>query len=102
MTDVVDLVLSIACLQLRRMGNMVMSRRVAMVQVRATDFCNATMPFPQKVVDLVHHRLPLIANKRNDELLTIIKVCLHTVFVVVVVVCVCVCVCVCVLSCGAV
>ena len=84
---------------------MVMSRRVAMVQVRATDFCNSATPFPQKVVDLVHHRLPLIANKRNDELLTIIKVCLHTgVYVCVVSVCVCVCVrmFVCVLSCGAV
>ena len=78
MTDMADLVLSVACLQLRRMWNMVMSRRVAMVQVRATDFCNSATPFPQKVVDLVHHRLPLIANKRNDELLTIIKVCLHT------------------------
>lgn len=56
------------------MKKMVMSRRVDMIQVKAEDFCSSCLPYPQKVVKEVHEKLPVIANKRNDDLLTIIKV----------------------------
>lgn len=58
---------------LRRMQKMVMSRRVAMVKVRAENFYSTCTPYPDKVVADVDQRLPVIANKRNDDLLTIIK-----------------------------
>ncbi|XP_070181014.1 dynein axonemal heavy chain 6-like [Littorina saxatilis] len=72
-TDDFNQVLAAYTEMLRRMGKMVMSRRVAMVMVRATDFCDSATPYPKKIEDDVHHRLPLLANKRCDDLLTIIK-----------------------------
>lgn len=56
------------------MKKMEMTRRVAMIQVLAEEFCNSCLPYPEKVVKDVHQILPVIANKRNDELITIIKV----------------------------
>ena len=48
-----------------------------MVQVQAADFCSSCLPFPQSVVDAVNTCLPIIANKHNDDLITIIKVSLE-------------------------
>ncbi|GFO34548.1 dynein heavy chain 1, axonemal, partial [Plakobranchus ocellatus] len=72
-TDEFNQVLSTHTEMLRRMNNMQTSRRVAMVQVQAGDFCSSCLPFPQSVVDAVNRCLPVIANKHNDDLITIIK-----------------------------
>ncbi|RUS88168.1 hypothetical protein EGW08_004065, partial [Elysia chlorotica] len=72
-TDEFNQVLSTHTEMLRRMNKMQTSRRVAMVQVQAADFCSSCLPFPQSVVDAVNRCLPIIANKHNDDLITIIK-----------------------------
>nr|KAI8735296.1 dynein heavy chain 6; axonemal-like [Biomphalaria glabrata] len=58
---------------IRRMNKMVTSRRVAMIQVEGVDFRDACLPYPQAVVDATNKCLPIIANKHNDDLMTIIK-----------------------------
>ncbi|KAK7488391.1 hypothetical protein BaRGS_00020365, partial [Batillaria attramentaria] len=72
-TDDFNQVLATHTEMIRRMKKMVMKRRVAMVLVLAENFCESTTPYPQKVLTAVHQKLPVLANKRNDDLLTIIK-----------------------------
>ncbi|KAL8598272.1 hypothetical protein ACOMHN_035222 [Nucella lapillus] len=72
-TDDFNQVLATHTEMLRRMTSMVMEHRLAMVHVRAKDFSEASSPHPDHILKEVHHKLPLLANKRNDDLLTIIK-----------------------------
>lgn len=45
-----------------------------MILVMSSDYRDSCMPYPQEIIDKTHHKLPIIANKRNEDLLTIIKV----------------------------
>ncbi|XP_059157269.1 dynein axonemal heavy chain 6-like [Physella acuta] len=58
---------------IRRMGKMVVSHRIAMVQLQGEAFKESCLPFPQAVVNAVNKCLPIIANKHNDDLISIIK-----------------------------
>ena len=56
------------------MKKMVTNQRIAMIQVNAKGFQETCLPFAEKVLNAIHKKLPIIANKRNEDLLTIIKV----------------------------
>ncbi|KAH9496161.1 Dynein heavy chain 6, axonemal [Bulinus truncatus] len=66
-------VLGVHLEMIRRMNRMTTSRRVAMVQVEGMGFKDSCLPYPQAVVDAGNKFLPIIANKHNDDLMTIIK-----------------------------
>ncbi|XP_035825271.1 dynein heavy chain 6, axonemal [Aplysia californica] len=72
-TDEFNQVLATHSEMIRRMNKMNTSHRVAMVQVQADNFRGSCLPFPQAVVNAVNKFLPIIANKHNDDLITIIK-----------------------------
>lgn len=57
----------------REMRKMTVKRRCAMILVMSSDYRDSCMPYPQEIIDKTHHKLPIIANKRNENLLTIIK-----------------------------
>eukprot|EP00105_Crassostrea_gigas_P038198 XP_019922346.1 PREDICTED: dynein heavy chain 6, axonemal [Crassostrea gigas] len=57
----------------REMRKMTVKRRCAMILVMSSDYRDSCMPYPQEIIDKTHHKLPIIANKRNEDLLTIIK-----------------------------
>ncbi|CAL1542608.1 unnamed protein product, partial [Lymnaea stagnalis] len=57
----------------RLMNKMVTTQRVAMVLVEGEHFRDSCLPYPQAVVDAANKWLPIIANKHNDDLITIIK-----------------------------
>ncbi|XP_041352994.1 dynein heavy chain 6, axonemal-like isoform X2 [Gigantopelta aegis] len=56
-----------------RMKNMVTNQRIAMIDVDAKGFQETCLPYAEKVLDAIHKKLPVIANKRNEDLLKIIK-----------------------------
>lgn len=60
--------------QIRQMNKMPKSKRLGLMQVMSQEFCSSCLPYPKKVVDAVCERLPVIALKRNENLLAIIKV----------------------------
>lgn len=45
-----------------------------MILVMSSNYRDSCLPYPQEIIDKTHHKLPIIANKRNEDLLTIIKV----------------------------
>lgn len=45
-----------------------------MILVMSSDYRDSCLPYPQEIINKTHHKLPIIANKRNEDLLTIIKV----------------------------
>ena len=45
-----------------------------MILVMSSDYRDSCLPYPQEIINKTHHKLPVIANKRNEDLLTIIKV----------------------------
>ena len=49
-------------------------KRLGLIRVEAENFCQSSLPYPQTVLKNVCSRLPVIAFKRNEDLLTIIKV----------------------------
>ena len=53
---------------------MTVKRRCAMILVMSSDYRDSCLPYPQEIINKTHHKLPVIANKRNEDLLTIIKV----------------------------
>ncbi|CAH1791320.1 unnamed protein product [Owenia fusiformis] len=55
------------------MGMMETEKRVSMIFVQSSGFKDSCLPYPKQVVDAVHYKMPIIANQRNDNLLTIIK-----------------------------
>jgi hypothetical protein len=66
---------------------MTIRKRVHMIQVLSKIYRETCLPYPTNIVETVHRKLPLIANKRNEDLLTIIKVCCHYVdfFIIIIV-----------------
>ena len=48
--------------------------RLGYLSVISEDFCQQCLPYPRDVLRSVHHKLPAMALKRNEDLLTIIKV----------------------------
>lgn len=45
-----------------------------MIQVQSKIYRDSCLPHPEFVIKRTHQHLPIIANKRNEDLLTIIKV----------------------------
>ena len=72
-TDEFQHVLAVHTSQLRSMRNMPKQRRLGKVQVRSIDFCGSCTPHPEHVLKQVTDRLPTIAFRRNEELLSVIK-----------------------------
>lgn len=58
---------------IRQMKKMRIVRRVAMILVHSKEFRDTCLPFPESIVAKVSKALPIIAIKRNEDLLTIIK-----------------------------
>ncbi|OWF46435.1 Dynein heavy chain 6, axonemal [Mizuhopecten yessoensis] len=58
---------------IHQMKKMTTVRRVSMVQVQSKNFRECCLPYCKEIVSDSHKQLPLIANKRNEDLLTIIK-----------------------------
>ena len=56
------------------MKRMIISRRVAMIQVSSKNYRDSCLPHTEELVKEVSTALPVIAVKRNEDLLTIIKV----------------------------
>jgi len=54
---------------------MIILRRVAMIHVYSKGYRDTCLPYPDAIVNKVSKALPIIAIKRNEDLLTIIKVC---------------------------
>ena len=65
-------------LQLQRMKHMRQSLRVGLIDVKSEGFCQSCLPYPKNVMQAVVAKLPVIALKRNEDLLTIIKVMSYT------------------------
>ena len=61
-------------LQLNRMQTMCKDLRLGLIHVLSENFCQSCIPFPSSVMKAVVSKLPVIALKRNEDLLTIIKV----------------------------
>ncbi|XP_052105827.1 dynein axonemal heavy chain 6-like isoform X2 [Mytilus californianus] len=59
--------------EIGKMKAMTIRKRVHMIQVLSKNYRETCLPYPTNIVDTVHIKLPLIANKRNEDLLTIIK-----------------------------
>jgi len=55
------------------MKTMVRRRRIGLINLSAEDFSESCLPYPSKVIKAINERLPVVASKKNDELLTIIK-----------------------------
>lgn len=60
--------------QVLEMSKMVLHKRVGLFHVEVTGFQSDCLPYPQKVLEAVACHLPVIAAKRNDVLLNVIKV----------------------------
>ncbi|XP_069117336.1 dynein axonemal heavy chain 6-like isoform X3 [Argopecten irradians] len=58
---------------IHQMKKMTTVRRVSMVQVQSKRFRESCLPYCEEIVSDSHQQLPIIANKRNEDLLTIIK-----------------------------
>ena len=56
------------------MNNMPESSRQGMFLVKTHLFKQACVPYPQKIISAVNKHLPVIAVRKNEHLLTIIKV----------------------------
>ena len=56
------------------MKRMTILRRVAMVHVHSKNYRETCLPYPDNIVSKVSKALPIIAIRRNEDLLTIIKV----------------------------
>ena len=56
------------------MKKMTVKRRVAMIEVQSAGYRDSCLPYPEAIIHKTHEKLPIIANKRNEDLITIIKV----------------------------
>ncbi|KAK3576323.1 hypothetical protein CHS0354_039732 [Potamilus streckersoni] len=72
-TDDFSHVLATHSEMIRQMKKMTLMRRIAMIQVQSRNFQDSCLPYPENIVREVNKILPVIANKRNEDLLTIIK-----------------------------
>ncbi|KAL4237693.1 Dynein heavy chain 14 [Mactra antiquata] len=72
-TDEFSAVLAAHTDMIRQMKRMTVLRRVAMIHVHSKNYRESCLPFPENIVNKVSKALPIIAIKRNEDLLTIIK-----------------------------
>ena len=56
------------------MAKMTLHKRIGLFHVDITGFKADCLPFPEKILEAVGRHLPVIAAKRNDVLLNVIKV----------------------------
>ena len=56
------------------MKKMTLHKRIGLFHVDSTGFQKDCLPYPEKVLEAVGRHLPVIAAKRNDVLLNVIKV----------------------------
>ena len=56
------------------MAKMTLHKRIGLFHVDITAFKTDCLPFPEKILEAVGRHLPVIAAKRNDVLLNVIKV----------------------------
>lgn len=49
-------------------------RRHGLLHIASEGFCQSCLPYPQGVITAVNSRLPEMALRKNEDLLTIIKV----------------------------
>ena len=56
------------------MKEMLLHKRIGLFHLDVTQFQKDCLPFPEKVLEAVGRHLPVIAAKRNDVLLNVIKV----------------------------
>ena len=61
---------------------MTKERRLGIIEVQASDFCDSCLPYPEKVIHQVHKNLPVVAAKRNEDLLNIIKVFIFEIIII--------------------
>ena len=52
---------------------MVRERRLGLVMVFSENFCQTCLPYPKEVLSKVTTHPPILAFRRNEDLLTIIK-----------------------------
>ena len=64
------------------MAKMTLHKRVGLFHVDITEFHKTCLPYPEKVLEGVARHLPVIAAKRNDVLLNVIKVWSTTLFLI--------------------
>ena len=60
--------------QVLDMKEMLLHKRIGLFHLDVTQFQKDCLPFPEKVLEAVGRHLPVIAAKRNDVLLNVIKV----------------------------
>lgn len=56
------------------MKHMTKRRRIGMIDLSADEFSQSCLPYPTAVIKSISNKLPVVAKKKNDDLLTIIKV----------------------------
>lgn len=56
------------------MAKMTLHKRIGLFHVDITGFKTNCLPFPEKILEGIGRHLPVIAAKRNDVLLNVIKV----------------------------
>ena len=56
------------------MKHMTKRRRIGMIDLSADEFSQSCLPYPTAVIRSISNKLPVVAKKKNDDLLTIIKV----------------------------
>ena len=61
-------------MQVLDMKEMLLHKRIGLFHLDVTQFQKDCLPFPEKVLEAVGRHLPVIAAKRNDVLLNVIKV----------------------------
>ncbi|XP_019625905.1 PREDICTED: LOW QUALITY PROTEIN: dynein heavy chain 6, axonemal-like [Branchiostoma belcheri] len=59
--------------QVRSMMKMRTHQRIGMMEVFSNGFQGSCLPFPKEVLAAINRKLPVIANKKNEELMRIIK-----------------------------
>ena len=58
---------------LNEMEEMALYQRFGTIMLECDKFSEDCFPYPRSIIDVISDRLPVIATKRNDELLTTIK-----------------------------
>ncbi|XP_067943512.1 dynein axonemal heavy chain 6-like [Watersipora subatra] len=59
--------------QINQMKRMTKKRRLGMIDLSADEFSQSCLPYPSAVIKAINNKLPTVAKKKNDDLLTIIK-----------------------------
>ncbi len=68
-------VLSTHSEQRRLMNEMPLLKFVGMLRVDTQHFKDVCLPYPMKALNAVYQRLPTMANQRDEDLLSVVRVC---------------------------